>query len=93
MSVHYAVRVRGNQRDAVRVAQQEGLSAEVLPSVTAISGSAPDQAALCGLLARLRLLGLELIDVRRLHRASAARQPSGSDPPDTSERGNTSSST
>jgi hypothetical protein len=47
-------------------ALQEGLEAEVDRSVTALHGWLPDQAAVSGILLRIRLLGLELIELRRL---------------------------
>ena len=50
-------------------ALQEGLKAEVGPASTAVHGWLPDQAAVSGLLARIRLLGLELIELRRLPRS------------------------
>ena len=62
----YAFRVRGRESDAVLTALQEGLVAEIDPACTAMQGWLPDQAALFGMLARIRLLGLELIEVRRL---------------------------
>jgi hypothetical protein len=63
----YAFRVRGPTSDAVLSAlQEEGLKAEVDPASTALSGWLPDQAAVAGLLARIRLVGLELIELRRL---------------------------
>jgi hypothetical protein len=62
----YAFRVRGRTSDAVLTALQEGLDVDVHPTSTAMHGWLPDQAALFGVLARIRLLGLELIEVRRL---------------------------
>jgi len=62
----YAFRVRGRTSDAVLTALQEGLDADVGPTSTAMHGWLPDQAALFGILARIRLLGLELLEVRRL---------------------------
>jgi hypothetical protein len=50
------------------VAQQAGLEVETICVTTTISGRFRDQAALFGSLARLRLLGLEVMDVRRLPR-------------------------
>jgi hypothetical protein len=61
----YAVRVRGRPSDATAVASQEGLEVAVEPVRTVLRGRLPDQAALLGILARARLLGLELIEVRR----------------------------
>jgi hypothetical protein len=65
-TARYAFRVRGPTGDAVMTALQEGLEAEVNPACTAVHGWLPDQAAVSGMLARIRLLGLELIEVRRL---------------------------
>jgi hypothetical protein len=44
---------------------QEGLDVAVDPVRTVLHGRLPDQAALLGVLARARLLGLELLEVRR----------------------------
>jgi hypothetical protein len=68
-TARYAFRVRGSTSDAVLTAVEEGLKAEVDPTTTAVHGWLPDQAAVSGLLARIRLLGLELIEVRRLPRS------------------------
>lgn len=65
-TARYAFRVRGPASDAVRTALQEGLEAEVDATTTSMQGWLPDQAAVSGILARIRLLGLELIEVRRL---------------------------
>jgi hypothetical protein len=65
-TARYAFRVRGPTSDAVLTALQEGLEAEVDPTSTAVRGWLPDQAAVSGMLARIRLLGLELIEFRRL---------------------------
>ena len=65
-TARYAFRVRGPASDAVMTALQEGLEAEVDPTTTAVQGWFPDQAAVSGMLARIRLLGLELIELRRL---------------------------
>jgi hypothetical protein len=64
-AIHYAVRVRGRHRDAAMAASQEGLDVAVVPVRTVLRGRLPDQAALLGVLARARLLGLELVEVRR----------------------------
>lgn len=65
-SIRYAVRVRGRPSDAMLAASQEGLDAAMDPVRTVLRGRLPDQAALLGILARARLLGLELVEVRRL---------------------------
>jgi hypothetical protein len=72
-SARYAFRVRGRADDVALAALTEELEVEVVVdddrSVTAIQGWLPDQAALYGMLARIRLLGLELLEVRRLPRS------------------------
>jgi hypothetical protein len=68
-TARYAFRVRGSTSDAMLTALQEGLEAQVGPTTTALQGWFPDQAAMSGLLARIRLLGLELIEIRRLPRS------------------------
>jgi hypothetical protein len=65
-TARYAFRVKGSTSDAVLAALQEGLEAEATPASTAMRGWLPDQAAVSGVLARIRLLGLELIEFRRL---------------------------
>jgi hypothetical protein len=64
--VRYAVRVRGRPSDVELAAEQEGFEVAVDPVRTVLCGRLPDQAALLGVLARTRLLGLELVEVRRL---------------------------
>jgi hypothetical protein len=61
----YAVRVRGRPSDVAEAASQEGLEVAIEPVRTVLRGRLPDQAALLGVLTRARLLGLELIEVRR----------------------------
>jgi hypothetical protein len=68
-TARYAFRVRGSTSDAVLTALEEGLEAQVDSTTTALQGWFPDQAAMSGLLARIRLLGLELIEIRRLPRS------------------------
>jgi hypothetical protein len=68
--VRYAVRVRGHSCHAVAVAGQRGLDVAIDPERTLLRGRLPDQAALFGILAMARLLGLELIEVRRLPQGS-----------------------
>ena len=64
-TVRYAVRVRGRSCDVATAASQEGFEVAVDPVRTVLRGRLPDQAALFGILTRIRLLGLELIEVRR----------------------------
>jgi hypothetical protein len=70
-TARYAFRVRGRASDEVLAALQEELEVEVEANrtSTAIRGWLPDQAALYGMLTRIRLLGLELLEVRRLPRS------------------------
>ena len=68
MSQHIEIRVRG----AVRVddADRLGLRASIAPVGTVLRGALVDRPALHGVLERLRLVGLELVEVRRLPDAS-----------------------
>jgi hypothetical protein len=70
--VRYAVRVRGHSGDAAAVAMQQGLDAAVDSAQTVLRGRLPDQAALLGILARIRLCGFELAEVRRLPQAGGS---------------------
>jgi hypothetical protein len=73
-NVRYAVRVRGRPSDAMLAASLEGLEGlEVVtdPVRTVLRGRLPDQAALLGVLVRTRLLGLELVEVRRVSQAGS----------------------
>ena len=54
----------------------EGLVASVEPVETVVHGASLDQAALNGLLARLELLGAQVLEVRRLHQRDP---PTGED--------------
>jgi hypothetical protein len=63
--VHYAIRIRG-VLDSGWSAWFEGLRVSSdQPGQTTIAGPVVDQAALHGLLAKVRDLGLELLEVRR----------------------------
>jgi hypothetical protein len=65
-SVYYEIRVGGTlPPDALL--DFERLMVSVEPVKTVLHGPIPDQAALNGLLARLELLGAEVVEVRRLH--------------------------
>jgi hypothetical protein len=63
--VHYEVRVRGRVGPAACHAFAD-FAVQVEPAATVLSGGL-DQTALHGLMARLRDLGLELVDVRRVY--------------------------
>ena len=60
----YEIRIRGRVSDSL-LASFEGLDAEFEPAATVLHGTDLDQAALHGVLERLRLLGLELVEVRQ----------------------------
>jgi hypothetical protein len=64
-TIWYAVRVRGRPSTAAMAASEEGLEVAIDPVRTVLRGRLPDQAALLGVLTRARLLGLELMEVRR----------------------------
>jgi hypothetical protein len=68
--IRYAVRIRGHSCHAVTVAGQRGLDVAIDPERTLLRGRLPDQAALFRILAMARLLGLELMEVRRLPQGS-----------------------
>jgi hypothetical protein len=69
-TARYAFRIRGRASEEALAALQGELEVEVEVdperTSTAIRGWLPDQAALYGILTRIRLLGLELLEVRRL---------------------------
>lgn len=52
----------------------ERLNASVAPVETVVHGPLRDQAALKGLLARLELFGVQVLEVRRLHDQSPAEE-------------------
>ena len=64
-TIRYAVRLRGRPSDAAMAALPEELDVTIDPVRTVLRGWLPDQAALFGVLSRIRLLGLEPIEVRR----------------------------
>jgi hypothetical protein len=57
----------------------EELVASVEPVETVVHGKLPDQAALHGLLARLELLGVQVMEVRRLHDQTRSAEPASPD--------------
>ena len=72
----YEIRVRGRVTDSL-LPLFDGWSARVEPVATVLHADLPDQAALHGVLDRIASLGLELVEVRRGHVASAASHPPG----------------
>ena len=57
----------------------EDLIASVEPVETVVHGQLPDQAALHGLLARLELLGVQVLEVRRLHEQARSAESASPD--------------
>jgi len=62
----YEIHVRGALCPEA-LEELDELEATVVPAETIFSGVVPDQAALYGVLNRLQALGLELVEVRRMH--------------------------
>jgi hypothetical protein len=67
--------VRGDVRRACIAAREEGLDFEVRPESTTARGWLPDQAALFGLLARIRLRGLEVAAAHRTQSVAPQQTP------------------
>jgi hypothetical protein len=67
---HYEIRVSGVLPPEALV-DFERLTATVEPVETVLHGPLTDQAALTGLLQRLELLGVQVVEVRRLHGPAA----------------------
>jgi hypothetical protein len=61
----YEIRVRGRVTPAV-LARFEGMESDVEPVETVLHGPVLDQAALHGMIALIRALGLELVEVRKV---------------------------
>ena len=75
---YYEIRVAGALPPEALL-DYERLSSSVEPVETVLYGPLLDQAALHGLLARLETLGVQILEVRRLH----SQNPGASqDPPD-----------
>lgn len=74
MTARYEIHIRG--RVGPELAEVfEGLNAEVQPVETVLHGEIVDQAALHGVLDRVRALGLELTEVRRLPEDAKVETP------------------
>lgn len=67
---YYEIRLAGSLPPEALV-DFERLTAMPEPAGTVVHGSLPDQAALNGLLARLELLGVQVLEVRRGHEPSS----------------------
>jgi hypothetical protein len=61
----HEIHLRGHLSERLR-SSFKGFRSSIRPAETVLYGSVIDQAALHGLLARLRSMGMELIEVRRL---------------------------
>ncbi|HZD00411.1 MAG TPA: hypothetical protein VFA46_09550 [Actinomycetes bacterium] len=75
-SAHYLVRVEG-VLDRGWVAWFEGLTVTPGEHETTIAGPVRDSAALHGLLAKVRDLGLPLLQVLRVHQGPTAKEMTG----------------
>jgi hypothetical protein len=64
-SPSYEIRIKGTLPPEALL-DFEGLTAAVEPVETVVHGPLPDQAALHGLLARLEILGVQLLEIHRL---------------------------
>jgi hypothetical protein len=74
VTARYEIHIRG--RVGPELAEVfEGLNAEVQPVETVLHGEIVDQAALHGVLDRVRALGLELTEVRRLPEDAKVETP------------------
>ena len=68
----YEIRVRGRVSPAM-LARFEGMRSQIEPVETVLHGPLPDQAALHGMIALIRSLGLELVEVRKSPGSRATR--------------------
>jgi hypothetical protein len=73
-SSSYEIRVEGKLPPEVLL-DFEQLTADVEPVGTVVHGQLADQAALYGLLARLEVFGVQVLEVRRLHDDQEAAPP------------------
>jgi hypothetical protein len=65
VTASYEIRIRGLVGDSL-LATFEDMHAAVRPAETVLRGPVADQAQLHGLLERIQLLGLELIEIRQV---------------------------
>ena len=72
----YEIRLRGHLGASMRRAFPD-LHAEIQDGDTLLRGAIPDQSALHGVLSQIEALGLELLELRRLPRDSAAGETAG----------------
>jgi hypothetical protein len=72
MQTPYEIRIRGRLSDDV-TEEFADFTAAVKPAETVMRGDLRDQAELHGVLDRIRSLGLELIEVRRIEDPGAER--------------------
>lgn len=70
--VSYEIRIKGRVGDSV-LASFEDMDSAFRPAETVLRGPISDQAQLHGLLERIQLLGLELVEVRQVPEQSAHR--------------------
>ncbi len=66
----YEIRIRGRVGGSV-LASFENMDSAVCPAETVLRGTITDQAQLHGVLERIQLLGLELIEIRQVRRDEA----------------------
>ncbi|MFZ0090524.1 MAG: hypothetical protein WAL63_13505 [Solirubrobacteraceae bacterium] len=70
----YEIRIRGRVGSSV-LASFDGMESAVAPAETVLRGTISDQAQLHGVLERIQLLGLELIEIRQVPGADARPVP------------------
>jgi hypothetical protein len=71
VAVCYEIRIRGRVGESV-LGSFDDMDAAVGSGETVLTGTIIDQAQLHGLLERIQLLGLELIEIRQLPRETGA---------------------
>lgn len=65
VTASYEIRIRGKVGSSV-LASFDDMDAAIRPAETVLRGTIADQAQLHGVLERIQLLGLELIEVRQI---------------------------